>query len=88
MQNYLIKSIIQHYQIILSVFILIVSFCILLFLYNNIYEIQSDIADIYTLKGQLNTAVLDTKNVDYAYNAIENKINHEKTSTIDINSPF
>jgi len=88
MQNYIIKTIIRHYHIILSLVTLISAFLILLFLYNNIYETQNDIAEIYTLKGQLNTAIIDTKNIDFAYESIEKKTNRERIPTNNIRSPF
>ena len=88
MRLYFKKKIIKHHQILLSVIILTIGFFTILFLYNNFYKIQLDIANIYTLKGELNTVTIDTKNFDYAYEVVEQKINKQKTSIINIKSPF
>lgn len=88
MKIHLKKKIIKHYQIVLSVIILITGFFTVLFLYNNFYKIQFDIINIYTLKGELNTVTIDTKNFDYVYEIVEKKVNRKKSSVFNIKSPF
>lgn len=86
--NYLSGKIVKHSTAVLSVLTLVLLLAALLFLYRYFYQPMAAIADIYTLKGQINFSIIDDKLFNEVYSAIQNKTQQPLTPGDNINSPF
>ncbi|PIR94720.1 hypothetical protein COT95_02660 [Candidatus Falkowbacteria bacterium CG10_big_fil_rev_8_21_14_0_10_37_6] len=88
MKEYIKKKLINHYSMIISIAILIIAFLTVLFLYNNFYKAQLNIADIYILKGRLDNMSINTSEFDNIHEVIDKKTNRQQTPALNIESPF
>ncbi|PIT93935.1 hypothetical protein COU00_01725 [Candidatus Falkowbacteria bacterium CG10_big_fil_rev_8_21_14_0_10_43_11] len=86
--NLLNQKIIKHNIIVLTVFTLIVLLSALVFLYKNFYQPMNDIAEIFTLKGQVNFTAIDEKSFNEAYDGIRQKNEQPSVPLDNFNSPF
>ncbi len=86
--NYLSGKIVKHSTAVLSVLTLVLLLAALLFLYRYFYQPMTAIADIYTLKGQINFSIIDDKLFNEIYSGIQTKMQQPLTPVDNINSPF
>jgi len=86
--NYLSGKIVKHSTAILSVLTLAALLAALLFLYRYLYQPMNTIADIYTLKGQINFSIIDEKLFNEIYSGIQTKTQPPLAPIDNLNSPF
>ena len=86
--NYFSGQIVKHSAAVLSALTLVLLLAALLFLYRYFYQPMNAIADIYTLKGQINFSIIDDKLFNEVYSGIQTKTQQPSAPVDNITSPF
>ena len=88
MKHHLLKQFMLHYAVSMSVILLLVAFVSILFFYRNVYQPLLGTAEIYELKGKVNSITIKTEVLDNASAALKQKTGAKPAELEGIKSPF